>query len=159
MALMPSLRTSGSLLLLWAMLCAVACAAPESFATLGRSTQTVMQGARTANGVALRFARPDGAALAVSAVSASVDGRPVSAARQTDGSWAFAPAPSGVGRLEVIVEHDGIRELLSGALPGSSAGTGTAGVGMSRNHKQLLWWILNIGIVLIAVLAVSRRMS
>ena len=28
-----------------------------------------------------------------------------------------------------------------------------------RDHKQMAWWILNITIVLIAVLAISRRMS
>jgi hypothetical protein len=28
-----------------------------------------------------------------------------------------------------------------------------------RDHKQLAWWILNIAIVLIAAIAISRRMS
>lgn len=159
MTLVPSPRYLRILLLLpWAML-AVAAAAPQSFATLGRSAQVVMQGERTANGLAVRFARPDGAALAVSAVSASVDGRHLNGTREADGSWGFGPLPAGDGRLEVIVDHDGIRELLSGSLPGSSAAAAAAPAGMARDHKQLLWWILNIGIVLIAVLAVSRRMS
>jgi hypothetical protein len=159
MRLVPPLRNLALLLLLpWAML-ALAAAAPQSFATLGSSAQAVMQGTRTANGVALRFTRPDGAALSVSAVSASVDGHHVGDARQADGSWALGPLPAGGVRLEVIVDHDGIRELLSGTLPGSAAGSGSADIGTGHGNKQLLWWILNIGVVLIAVLAVSRRMS
>ena len=159
MAGMPLLRTVPGLLLCSLLGAATAAAAPESFATLGRSAQVVMQGARTANGVALRFARPDGAALSVSAVSAAIDGHHVGEARQPDGSWALGPLPAGAGHLEVIVEHDGIREQLSGALPGGAPGAAATEAAAGHDHKQLLWWILNIGIVLIAVLAVSRRMS
>jgi hypothetical protein len=159
MARMPLLRNVSRLLPLWALLAATAPAAPESFAIIARSAQLVMQGARTANGVALRFARPDGTALSVTALSASVDGRHVGDARQGDGSWALGPLPAGAARLEVSVDHDGIREQLSGALPGSAPGAGAADAGTGTSHKQLLWWILNIGVVLIAVLAVSRRMS
>jgi len=157
MAGMPLWRNVSALLLLWVLLGAAA--APESFAIIARSAQVVMQGARTANGVALRFARPDGAALNVTAISGSVDGRHVGDARQADGSWALGPLPAGAARVEVSVDHDGIREQLSGALPGSAPGAGAAEARRGPNHKQLLWWILNIGIVLIAVLAVSRRMS
>lgn len=159
MTLVPSLRHLPGLLLLVGTTLA-ATTAPQSFATLGRSAQLVMQGAHTANGLELRFARPDGGALAVSAVSASVAGRHLAGTRAADGSWTFGPVPAGDGRLEVIVDHDGIRELVSGALPGSSAAPGGAPAAMiARDHKQLLWWILNIGIVLVAVLALSRRVS
>jgi hypothetical protein len=30
---------------------------------------------------------------------------------------------------------------------------------ISSSHKQLFWWILNIAIVAIAAIAISRRMS
>jgi hypothetical protein len=30
---------------------------------------------------------------------------------------------------------------------------------MSSSRKQLLWWVLNIAVVLIAAIAISRRMS
>jgi hypothetical protein len=34
-----------------------------------------------------------------------------------------------------------------------------AAADLLHDHKQLAWWILNITIVLIAVIAISRRMS
>lgn len=57
--------------------------------------------------------------------------------------------------LDITVAHDGIREILTGkvALPKSVFGSGT----MDSSHKQMLWWVLNIGIVLVAVLAFSNR--
>jgi hypothetical protein len=59
--------------------------------------------------------------------------------------------------LDITVAHDGIREILTGkvALPKSVFGSGT----LDSGHKQMLWWVLNIGIVLVAVLAFSKRSS
>jgi hypothetical protein len=62
------------------------------------------------------------------------------------------------------VAHDGVREMLTGQLPGApaaaAAARGAAGSAASLlAHKQLAWWILNILVVLIGVIAVSRRMS
>jgi hypothetical protein len=61
----------------------------------------------------------------------------------------------GPQNLEIVVAHDGIREILTGkvALPKSFFGSAM----MDSSHKQILWWVLNIGIVLIAVLAFSNR--
>jgi hypothetical protein len=63
----------------------------------------------------------------------------------------------GERQLDITVAHDGIREILTGkvALPKSSA----TGVLWDSSRKQMLWWVLNIGVVLIAVLAFSRRSS
>ena len=65
--------------------------------------------------------------------------------------------------LEVSVGHDGIHEVLSGRLAAAGAPgpatSGAAGASGSGRQKQLAWWILNIVIVLIAVIAISRRMS
>ena len=57
--------------------------------------------------------------------------------------------------LDITVAHDGIREILTGkvALPKSVFGSGM----LDSSHKQMLWWVLNIGIVLVAVLAFSNR--
>jgi hypothetical protein len=60
----------------------------------------------------------------------------------------------GAKEIEITVKHDGIREILSGkvTLPEeASAGS------LFRDHKQIMWWILNIVIVLIAAMAISRR--
>jgi len=75
--------------------------------------------------------------------------------------------------LEVVVAHDGIREVLSARFlaPGTTAGAGASGSSSSgavnsrgaaslwRDHKQMAWWVLNITVVLIAAIAISRRMS
>ena len=67
------------------------------------------------------------------------------------------------GKLEVLVTHDGIQEVLSATLPPSATSGGTADAGHTgsvlRDHKQLAWWVLNITVVLIAALAISRRTS
>jgi hypothetical protein len=86
--------------------------------------------------------------------------------RRADGSW-FVPLP-GVAlaneQLDVVVAHDGIREALSGRFTVAGAGTPGArnangAASALRDHKQVAWWILNITIVLIAVIAISRRLS
>lgn len=58
----------------------------------------------------------------------------------------------------MVLAHDGIREVLSGPLP-AALGAPAAPAGLFGNHKQMVWWVLNIAIVLIAVMALSRRMS
>lgn len=98
--------------------------------------------------------------LTITEFVASIDGKSHSPTRNADGSWSIplSGVPAGEHRLSVIVGHDGIRELLEGPLP---AGTGVAAVaeGGLGNHKQMLWWVLNIGIVCVAAYIVSRRMS
>jgi hypothetical protein len=77
------------------------------------------------------------------------------------------PRPAGAkdaGKtLEVTVGHDGIHEVLSGRLAAAAGAPGPATSGAasasSSSHKQLAWWILNIVVVLIAAIAISRRMS
>src|SRR5437868_6334430 len=86
--------------------------------------------------------------------------------RRADGSW-FVPLSNALladDRLEVVVAHDDIREVLGGRITVAGAGSaaahhagGTASV--LRDHKQMAWWILNITIVLIAAIAISRRLS
>jgi len=100
-------------------------------------------------------------------LSVTIDGRSEPATARPDGSW-FAARPAGVqdaGKtLEVTVGHDGIHEVLSGRLaPSAAAGAAPAPSGsgglMSGSRKQLFWWILNIAIVAIAAIAISRRVS
>jgi hypothetical protein len=48
-------------------------------------------------------------------------------------------------------------QLPAGAAAAPRAGRG--GVVSALIHKQMSWWILNVVIVLVGVIAVSRRMS
>jgi hypothetical protein len=102
--------------------------------------------------------------LHVTDLAVRVDGRPLPVMARADGSWA-APLKDvpehSPGKLEIIVAHDGALEALDGQLPASAAAAPAAGGGTlgSLIHKQMSWWILNVVIVLIGVVAVSRRMS
>ena len=92
-------------------------------------------------------------------VTVSVDGKNEPVTPQADGTYVVSGKNlrgSSERTLDIIVGHDGIREILTGkvALPDTHT---TAN--LLHNHKQMAWWILNIVIILIAALAVSRRMS
>src|SRR2546429_3670647 len=79
-------------------------------------------------------------------LTVSVDGKSQLAMRRADGSW-FVPLSNALladDRLEVVVAHDGIREVLGGrlTLPGGSSAAprparGTASV--LRRHQQMAW--------------------
>jgi hypothetical protein len=148
---------------------------------VARSALVILEAAATPAGVTLRLRRAaDQTSLAANGVTVSVAGRNSPATAGADGSWSV-PLPTAVAAgatLEVVVAHDGIRELLSArfaapgagdavggvagdAGPASPPGTGTAGglASLWRDHKQMAWWILNITVVLIAAIAISRRMS
>ena len=160
----------------WLAAGALACAAPAlgaaQFLPIAHSAQVTVEGRMAFAGLTLR-ARPTipGAALNVTELSVTLDGVSEPAGRQPDGSW-FVPlaasATAGGGKLDVLVSHDGIREVLSGRIAspgggGAGADAGGAGAGgahgVLRDHKQMAWWVLNIAVVLIAAIAISRRMS
>lgn len=145
-----------------ALLVAPTLGASAAPAPLAHSAQVSVEGARTPAGLALRVVpTPPGTALAVSGVSVSVEGKNVAATREADGSWLAPLAAASTGQpLEITVDHDGIREVLSAAsVPAAGPAAPASGGGLLGDHKQLAWWILNIAIVLIAALAISRRRS
>src|SRR5438105_2402822 len=99
---------------------------------VARSALAILEAAAAPAGVTLRLRRAaDQTPLPATAVTVSVAGRNAPATASADGSW-FAPLPTAVGAgdtLEVVVAHDGIRELLSArfAAPGArDAGGGAA---------------------------------
>ncbi len=78
----------------------------------------------------------------------------------TDGSYTV-PADDLRGKdakaVQFIVGHDGIREILEGQLPPAPEKSSVGG--LLGGHGQLAWWIINIGVVLIGVIALSRKKS
>jgi hypothetical protein len=142
-------------------------AAAPAFAPVARSAQIALTAARGPSGLTLQLRRTSGEApLLVTGLSASIDGASVPVEPRADGSWWVQWPATGAlrgGKLEVTVAHDGINEILTGALPlsaadGAAPGGGASG-GVLHGHTQLAWWILNIAVVLVAVIAISRRMS
>ena len=132
---------------------------------MAQSAQVILDATATPRGLVLRLrSTPGSAPLSVTGLAVSIDGRSAAATRRPGGSWWVSWPGPGVpraGLLEVVVMHDGIRELLSAPVPAAegTAGNPASSPSMLRDHKQLAWWILNIAIVLIAVIAISRRMS
>jgi hypothetical protein len=159
----------------WLAATLIACAAgpaltqpaPSPLPPLARSALLAVDAAPASGGLTLRVRRAtEQTPLVVNDLAVTIDGRSEPASARADGSW-FVPRPAGAkdtGKtIEVSVGHDGIHEVLSGQLAPSarapaSAPSGAAGTS-SSSHKQLVWWILNIAIVLIAAIAISRRMG
>jgi hypothetical protein len=135
-------------------------------APLTHSALVTLEGASLPGELILRI-RPNaaGAPISVSDLTVAIDGKPVPASARADGAWRVAlpsRAAATEGQLDVTVTHDGIRELLSAKIPLAAAAapaTPAPQPGGSGVHNQLLWWVLNIAIVLIAALAISRRKS
>jgi hypothetical protein len=161
-------RALAAILILSAPAAALAQPAAPPLAPLAHSALLAVDAAPAAGGLVLRVRRAAGETpLQVSDVAVTIDGRSEPAALRPDGTW-FVPRPAGAkdaGKtLEVTVGHDGIHEVLSGRLAAAAGAPGPATSGAastlsSSSHKQLVWWILNTVVVLIAAIAISRRMS
>ena len=134
---------------------------------VAHSALVTLEAGPAAAGLVLRLRHTaDQTPLSVTDLTVSVDGRSELAMRREDGSW-FVPLSNAAitdDQLEVVVAHDGIREVLSGriSVPGAASGSARNAGGAASvlgDHKQMAWWILNITIVLIAAIAISRRLS
>jgi hypothetical protein len=156
----------------WLLLLTLACAAatpllaetaPAAPQPLARSSLLTLEGANTPAGLLLRVRPNSGTTpLTVSEFSVLLDGKSIPAVARTDGTWLVSlPAPAAGGQLDVTVTHDGIRELLSAKVPAhpGAAAAPAAVTGATGVHKQIVWWILNVLIVLVAAIAISRRTS
>jgi hypothetical protein len=92
-------------------------------------------------------------------VTVSVDGKNQPVTAEPEGTFVLPTkdlAGDGERELDIVVAHDGIREILSGKVTLPKVGST---LDLWRDHKMTAWWVLNVGIVLIAVLAFSRRSS
>ncbi len=92
-------------------------------------------------------------------VAVSIAGKNQVVTHRTDGSLTI-PTDDLRGKeakpVQLIVGHDGIRELLDGQLPPPPQSVTS---GLLGTHNQLWWWVINIGVLLIGVLALSRKKS
>jgi hypothetical protein len=133
-------------------------------APLAHSALLTLEGAAVPGAVILRVRPTSAAPLGVSDIAVTINGKAAALSARADGGWRAVLPPgtaSGAGTLEVAVTHDGIRELLQASLPLTAADVAPASAAPGRwgVHNQIFWWILNIAIVLVAALAISRRMS
>ncbi len=129
---------------------------------IARSSLLTLSGSTEPGSLTLSVRRSaDPAALVVSEFAATVDGRSAPATRGPAGTWLVPLASLGSGehQLAVTIGHDGIRELLEGKFTAAGPAPAAGVAALGGNHKQMLWWALNIGIVLAAAIAISRRMS
>lgn len=92
-------------------------------------------------------------------VTVSVDGKSRPVTPEPEGTFALSTkdlAGDGERQFDIVVAHDGIREILTGKVTLPKVGST---LDLWRDHKQIAWWILNVAVVLIAVTAFSRRQS
>lgn len=89
-------------------------------------------------------------------VTATLDGHTVPVAARPNGTYLISTRDEsgGAHSLGVVVSHDGIRELLTGTV---SVPQQQSLLDLIQGHGMSAWWVLNIAVVLIAVLVVSRR--
>jgi len=89
-------------------------------------------------------------------VTATLDGHSVPITARADGTYLISTRDQSAGAhsLGVVVSHDGIRELLTGKV---TVPQQQSVIEMLQGHGMFAWWVLNIAVVLIAVLIISRR--
>jgi hypothetical protein len=137
----------------------------SAFTPLAHSALVTVDGVVTAETLVLRVRRTaDQQPLAGVQLTVTAGGRSLPVTARPEGTFGVPvkDLPRAPGGLSIEVSHDGVREVLEAQLPGSPAAAPPAqvrGVASTLIHKQMSWWILNIVIVLIGVIAVSRRMS
>lgn len=147
--------------LLWLGCLTAAPAAPQSAAgpaPLARSALTTVQASVAGEWVTLRLQYTGSQAPLISKdVSVQVGGHILPVTARGDGSYVLPVKQLGTSAtpdIQVIVGHDGIREVLEGrlTLPESAASTAEG-----SGHNQTLWWVINIGIVFAVAMFLSNR--
>ena len=131
---------------------------PQPGSLVARSALLTLSGAPVDHGLSLQVARNSDhrPIVAPGSVTVTLDGHAVPVTAQPDGTLFVSTRTESAGAhtLGVVVSHDGIRELL----------TATVTVPQQRSaleelegHGMFAWWVLNIAVVLIAVIVISRR--
>jgi len=132
--------------------------APDQSAQIAHSALLSVAATPTADSLRVSIRRVGDQSLVSSDdVTITVDGRNESVTRENGGGYEVPINDlrgAGARDIEVIVAHDGIREILTGKVTVIEAASTDS---LLRDHKQVAWWILNIVIVLVAAIALSRR--
>jgi hypothetical protein len=133
---------------------------PTPTIPIAHSALLTIYGVPTADGLALHVQHA-GNQIPIDGrdVTVSVDGKNQPVTAEPEGTFLLPTkdlAGDGERELEIVVAHDGIREILSGKVTLPKVGST---LDLWRDHKMTAWWVLNVGIVLVAVLAFSRRSS
>lgn len=125
---------------------------------VARSALLTLTAAPSDDSLALQVTRVSDHQLIVGPgqVTVTLDGHDVPLTARADGTYLLAADHESEGphSLAVVVSHDGIRELLTGTV---SLPQEQSALGFLQGHGMSAWWVLNIVVVLIAVLALSRR--
>lgn len=136
--------------------------APNVATEVARSALLTIQGTVSGESLTLGVQRSaDKSRITADGVTVAVGGKSQSVSRRADGyeipldDLREADSKNTGKVLDVVVPHDGIRELLSGTV--ALAEEKSTGESLLRDHRQIAWWIVNIVVVLIAALAISRR--
>ncbi len=155
---------------LWAAVLTLVCALPAGAADkpavaarveIARSSQVIVDGQPADDVLLLRIRHTADQSIAdTKDLTVSVDGKAQAVKLRPDASYSIPMDDlqgSGLRVVEVTVTHDGLREILTGKIP--AIDTRPAAVGLLGDHKQLAWWVLNVVILLIGVMALSRKKS
>jgi hypothetical protein len=133
-------------------------ASPQGATVIARSAQLTLTATPADHSLALRIARVADHRLIVDPreVTATLDGHRVPLTAAPNGAWLISTRgeSGGAHSLRVVVAHDGIRELLAGTV---SLPQRRSALDFLQGHGMAAWWVLNIAVVLIAVLVISRR--
>lgn len=137
---------------------ASAAPSPNGTAVVARSALLKLTATPSDGSLALRVTRLANQQLVTGAgnVTATLDGRRVALTAEPNGTYLLPLHGSDAGKqsLRVVVAHDGIRELLTGTVVVPRQGSFLDSL---EGHGMAAWWVLNVAVILIAVLVISRH--
>lgn len=131
---------------------------PSAPAVVARSALLKLTATASDGSLALRVTRLANHQLVTGPgnVTATLDGHRVPLTPEPNGTYLLSLHGRHGGRqsLRVVVAHDGIRELLTGTVSLPRQGSMLESL---EGHGMAAWWVLNIAVILIAVLVISRH--
>jgi hypothetical protein len=136
---------------------------PKAAGQIAHSSLLTVEGAVTNDALRLSIRRAQDKSLITSGeITVTVDGKNEPVTHENAGAFEIPVndvrgdgTPESARDVEIIVPHDGLREILSSKVSVTETSSGAGS--LLGDHKQMAWWILNIVIVLIAAMAISRR--
>jgi hypothetical protein len=131
---------------------------PNAPVIVARSALLKVTATPSDGSLALRVTRLANQQLVTGAgnVTATLDGHRVALTAEPNGTYLLPLHGSDAGRqsLRIVVAHDGIRELLTGTV---LVPRQRSLIDSLQGHGMAAWWVLNVAVILIAVLVISRH--